>query len=1127
MTTFDIRLFGAIEIRRDGILLTDFRSQKALVLLAYLICANRPITRDYLAGLAWPEMEQSQALGLLRRSLHDLNSQLPGCLEIERRTVGFSPSAPATIDIHTFAHLLARHDGDKGDIAAVAAAAALYDAPFLHGVYVDEAAELESWLAREQEQWQQAVTRVLQRLIQHHTAEAAYAPALRYAQQLLALEPWREEVQRQAMLLLARTGQTSAALTQYERCRQILYEELAVEPAPETDQLYARIQAIGRTSLPSLPAATTPFVGRAEELVDLTRLLANPSGRLITLLGPGGIGKTRLALEVARSVVGDQQRVFLHGVRLVALAGTDTTAQFVSAVAQALAFTVQPQSPPEDQLCYYLRDKELLLVLDNFEQLIDSASAAFVTKLLQMAPDVKLLITSRVRLNLQCEQLYWMQGLHFPASLANREELQLTNLLKYSSLQLFIETAQRVQPAYRLAPADALAIVAICQLVQGMPLAIELAAAWASVLAPAKIVTEMNHTLDFLSSEMPDLPLRQRSLRAVFDTSWRLLTPTEQAIFQQLSVFRGGFTLEAAQAVAGATLPLLAHLQQHSFIQYQPSHERYTIHELLRQYGAERLAQNESLTERTHVRYGSFFCRWLAQLGTEMKTRQQESALRTAAIENENLHTAWLWAIRYQLLDLVDAALDGLFRFDEWQGHYAEGEWLCQQAIAHLPSAGRPFIVQLRAKLLTWQGIFARYQGEPERADQLLHASLALLDELQRAGQDVRAAQAFLKLRMGKLVERMDRLKAVAYFEQSLALCQVVGDAWGSAHALQALGFMAFEGENLADATPYFTKSLDIFQRLGDARGSLGALNQLVISFTFENKLAEAIGCADEAERIASQIAELPLIAQTLACKGMVTYYLGKIEDVYAYFLRSLALYEELGDRHTLPNAHLLLSETLLHLGRINECQIHIQKATALVQRSGDTFYRGWALLMAGMASVFTKEYAQAEKQLTESIESFSQSGQSRRISESWSILAIVAVETNDLPRARYFLYNALRQLRGEHYLPPVLFALETTVVYLCHQAALIEATEISALMSRYNLLKSSIWAEVVIRQPLHLATASLPPAAIASAQARGRTFDLWTTAMRLLEQFSSAKLVTVILMASTLLPPLNPLSCL
>lgn len=182
---------------------------------------------------------------------------------------------------------------------------------------------------------------------------------------------------------------------------------------------------------------------------------------------------------------------------------------------------------------------------------------------------------------------------------------------------------------------------------------------------------------------------------------------------------------------------------------------------------------------------------------------------------------------------------------------------------------------------------------------------------------------------------------------------------------------------------------------------------------------------------------------------------------------------------------------------------------------------------MAGMASVFTKEYAQAEKQLTESIESFSQSGQSRRISESWSILAIVAVETNDLPRARYFLYNALRQLRGEHYLPPVLFALEITVVYLCHQAALIEAMEISALMSRYHLLKSSIWTEVVIRQPLHLATASLPPAAIASAQARGRTFDLWTTAMRLLEQFSSAKLVTVILMASTLLPPLNPLSCL
>ncbi len=1099
MTTFDIRLFGAIEIRRDGELLTDFRSQKALVLLAYLICENRPVTRDYLAGLGWPEMEQSQALGLLRRSLHDLNSQLPGCLEIDRRTVCFSPTAPVTVDTHRLAHWLTRNE-----LAGWVEAVARYPAPFLHGIYVEDAPELESWLLREQERWQQAATRVLQRLIQHHTDEAAYALALRYVQQLLALEPWREEAQRQAMLLLARTGQVSAALLQYDRCRHILQAELAVEPAPETEQLYTKLKAIAQAPPPNLLAATTPFMGRAAELAELPRLLASPNHRLITILGPGGMGKTRLALEVAHNVVNEQQRVFLQGVCVVALAGSDSAAQFISALAQALAFTVQPQSPPADQLIHYLGDKEMLLLLDNFEQLVEGASVAFVSKLLQMAPHITLLITSRVRLNLQGEQLYWLQGLPVPAAPANPAALGVIDSSEYSSLQLFSERARRVQPATLLSPADGVSIVAICQLVQGMPLAIELAAAWTAVLSPAQIVSEMSRSLDFLASEMQDLPLRQRSMRAVFATSWRLLAAAEQTVFQQLSIFRGGFTLEAAQAVAGTTLSLLTRLQQHSFIQYQPNRDRYAIHELLRQYGAEQLAQHEVAAEQTQRRYSSFFCRLLAQLGTASKTSQQESALATAVIENENLHAGWIAAIHHQLLDLADAALDGLLRIDEWRGRYAEGEQICALAIAHLTPAELPNALPLRAKLLTWQGIFARYQGEPERADQLLHASSGLMDRLELAGNDVRAAQAFLKLRMGKFAERMDRGKAVDYFEQSLIIYQALDDAWGSAHVLETLGFMALEGEDYTGATVYYKESLHLFQGLGDTRGGLRVLNQLVVSLTFENNPTEALACADEAERIVTQIAEPTLVADTLARKGVGTWYFGKLADVYSCYRRSLAIYEELGDHHTLPNAHLLMSEVLLHLGQIDECQIQLQKALTLIERSGDIFYQGWARMMAGMASVFTKKPEQAEKQFYEGIESFSQSGQNRRVGECWPILAITAVESNDLERAQHCLYNAFRLLKNAQYLPSILLALEATAFYLSRQDALTEAIELDALVERYDLLKNSIWVDVVMRQPIHLATATLPPAVVASAQARGRTFDLWTTAMRLLAQLSS-----------------------
>lgn len=208
MSTLDIRLFGAMEIRHQGELLTDFRSLKALALLAYLICVDRPVTRDYLAGLAWPDMAQSQALGLLRRTLHDLTSKLPHCLVVDRRTIYFQPTIPLTLDVHTFADLMVHNEA-----TAWAQAVALYRAPFLEGVYIDHAPELEGWLSREQQAWQQQVTHLLDRLITQHTATAAYAEALRYAQRLMALEPWREEAHGQVMLLLARTGQLSAALT--------------------------------------------------------------------------------------------------------------------------------------------------------------------------------------------------------------------------------------------------------------------------------------------------------------------------------------------------------------------------------------------------------------------------------------------------------------------------------------------------------------------------------------------------------------------------------------------------------------------------------------------------------------------------------------------------------------------------------------------------------------------------------------------------------------------------------------------------------------------------------------------------------------------------------------------------
>jgi len=847
MIVFDIRLFGAIEIRRNGELLTGFRSQKALVLLAYLICEKRSVTRDYLAGLGWPEAEQGQALGLLRRSLHDLNRQLPGCLDLDGRTVRFHPAAPVTVDLQQFVGL-----ANQPDPQAWAQAVALYRAPFLHGIYLADAPELENWLVRAQERWQSEVVRLLNQLAAYHGERASYQPALNYTQHLLAIEPWREEAHRQAMLFLARLGQTSAALAQYERCRDALQTELAVEPAQETERLRTRLAAIAHSPTHPLPPATTPFIGRSAEVAELTQWLASPQSRLITLVGPGGMGKTRLALAMARTVLTEQRRIFLHGVVFVPLVGVETLPQTVAALGQALAFPFQSQGAPETQLLHYLRDKELLLVLDNFEQLVNEPILDFVRQLLNSAPDLKLLITSRVRLNLHGEQLYWMQGLSVPVTTAATALPNVADMATYSSVQLFLSTVQRSRPHYTLTTADVPAVMTICQQVQGMPLALELAATWMSVLTPTEIATELTRSLDFLASDLHDLPLRQRSMRAVFATSWRLLTPGEQQIFAQLSVFRGSFTREAAQAVTGASLPVLVRLLHTSFLQ-QSTDGRYQIHELLRQFGEEKLAETPTRQATTQDRHSHYYLTFVTQRAAGLQGPQQPVLLNEIGQEIDNIRHGWLWAAEQGNFALIDSALDGLYDYYQTRSQQASGIELFARTIQMLQGmedngVHRRLLCHIQAR----QGAFACEIGEYQKAYQLLQTSLAearqrhehreiafclefigrtiwwqegemaalpLLEEslaISHSLGDLPAIAITLHTLASAYDTAVEKLRAREVAEQSLALSQQLGHTHRIAAALHRLGSIAVGLGEYDAAVEYFQQAVTAFKRLGD-----------------------------------------------------------------------------------------------------------------------------------------------------------------------------------------------------------------------------------------------------------------------------------------------------------------------
>ncbi|MFZ1752919.1 MAG: AAA family ATPase [Caldilineaceae bacterium] len=438
--------------------------------------------------------------------------------------------------------------------------------------------------------------------------------------------------------------------------------------------------SVTTTTLPStnrtnLPAAVTPFLGRERELSELARLLTDPKLRLLSIVGPGGMGKTRLAVECARR----EREQFPDGACFVPLASLQELDDLLPAIAAALgyAFLTDARSP-QQQLFDYLRAKALLLMLDNFEHLIDGAG--LVQELLQAAPRLKVLVTSRERLRLSGETVFLLDGMDFP------DWETAPDLNTYSAVSLFLQSARFARPGFTLQPDDLPYVVRLCRLVDGVPLGIVLAAAWVEMLSLPEITGEIERSLDFLSSDLRDLPERQRSLRAVFDHSWRLLTDNERSVFRQMAVFRGGFARQAAEEVVGAGLPLLTALLSKSLIQRTET-GRYELHELVRQYAAEKLTLDPA-SPALYERHARYYLTLLHRQMDDLSGRQLQSRQGNVSADLDNIRAGWEWAVESREAMLISSALDDLCRFYDWQGRYAEGVAASQIAARMARSVG-------------------------------------------------------------------------------------------------------------------------------------------------------------------------------------------------------------------------------------------------------------------------------------------------------------------------------------------------------------------------------------------------------------------------------------------------------
>ena len=667
-----------------------------------------------------------------------------------------------------------------------------------------------------------------------------------------------------------------------------------------------------------LPRPLTPFIGRRQELADIANRLAAPDCRLLTLLGPGGIGKTRLAIELAhRWREQGQPAVFVD------LQATQSAEHLVLAVADALDPSLAGREDPREALLRYLRDQSHLIVLDNFENVV--SGAPLLSEILQAAPTVTLLVTSRVVLNLQEEWLYLAEGLRFPET----DDLPPAELAEYDAAQLFRARAERVRPDFTL-EAEAPAVARLCRLVEGGPLALELSATWTRTMPVAAIAGSIEDDLTLLSTTLRNVPRKHRSMQAVFQRSWQLLCAEEQAVFQRLSVFQGGFDQAAAEKVAAASLPTLAALGDNSLLRWQPD-GRYRIHELLRQWAAEQPGLPEEALDETRDRHARYYTRFLAGRFDDLTGHEQLSALKQIALELDNVRAAWQHAVEQSCLACLEQGAMGLHTYYQYRGRFVEGAEAFRQAVLVVEQQPRSLERdRALAILLVCTGWLEMRFGRVGEATGMEEKALALyrrheLPPPRGQGTDPLTALSLLATTRGdseralalgheaweraeNRPEGVDR-KNMAFAgygltsahlaggnyeaaqemaHQTLALIREDGNSWLMAYLQNQLGQINQALGNLAAAGEYYRSSYDLREALDDPEGMALALNYLGEVALAEKAYEEARKQYRRARALYHQLGDRGGLVRSAHGLGLAALGLGEHETAREQFVQAL-----------------------------------------------------------------------------------------------------------------------------------------------------------------------------------------------------------------------------------------------
>lgn len=931
---------------------TDRR--KAIALLAYLAVndlthLHQRYSRESLSALLWPDYDQSHAFSNLRRTIWEVHQALgEGWLIAERESVHLNEDAQIDLDVARFLDLISqgRQQTDPAlRIPLLSDAVKLYRNHFLTGFSLKDALNFNEWAFAESENLRRQLADALTILSDAYCELSQADKAIPHARRLVALDPLNESAHRQLMEVYLQAGQHSAALKQYQTCEQILRKELNLDPQPETRALYRRIRKGGikevqaekpiETITPkhNLPLQLSTFIGREKEQVEIISLIAKH--RLVTLAGTGGIGKTRLSLQVGQNLLNH----YPGGVWFIAFDSLSDAALVPQTVAAIFDIQESADGSLVERLTDYLHEKTTLLIFDNCEHLLE-ACVDLITALLRKCPTLKILVTSRETLNVSGEAIYYMPSLSIPEG-----EVTIEKLPEYESIRLFTERAALAFSSFTLTKENAQTVVEICGKVDGIPLAIELAAARVNILQGEEILRQLHDSFALLSSDSRTILPRQQTLEASVDWSWGLLTESEQIFLRQLSVFAGGWTLESAQAVCNGEasltgVALINALVKKSLIvveQETGRETRFRFHEMVRQFAHEKLIQSGE-EEKIRTLHLNYFLNLSTQAQLELRGPSRVDWTERLNDERNNLRAALHWAERTN----VEAGLflsGRLLRYWESSDLHEGIQWLdlfLHKEANEFPHA-RAYALYTYGTLLVWLQNF----------DHARLVAKECLKRFQEAGD--RAGEVDALLLLGNTFVFTEELAAASKFgEQALTLSRSLHDPWREANSLYYLGWMTRDYDRMF---PFWEKAIAVYRKLGDqvslavALGWLGQFRVLNGDFELaETYLDEALQLWQSNKR--ANIWDNPKIA-----KSLIVFARGDYEQAYTMQQEVLVSAEETGNRMMKLWAQVRLGYVALRSGNLAEAH-HFFRETAS-EFGKDGFTIGTVFALEGMAGLY------------------------------------------------------------------------------------------------------------------------------------------------------------------------------